>query len=64
VISVFLAKSLKEFVKLREQLVRKYDEFDESLLKNYIQEADLFQTFLDHVHSFLHKEKENGNLYV
>jgi uncharacterized protein YutE (UPF0331/DUF86 family) len=64
VVPVYLAKSLKQFVKLREQLVRRYDEFDESQLQTYVQEAVLFQTFLDHVDSFLQKEKENGNLYV
>ncbi|MXQ55497.1 DUF86 domain-containing protein [Shimazuella alba] len=64
VVPVYLAKSLKQFVKLREQLVRRYDEFDESQLQTYVQEAALFQTFLDHVDSFLQKEKENGNLYV
>jgi uncharacterized protein YutE (UPF0331/DUF86 family) len=64
VVPVYLAKNLKRFVKLREQLVRRYDEFDECQLQTYVQEAVLFQTFLDHVDSFLQKEKENGNLYV
>ena len=64
VISTILANDLKEFVKLREQLVRNYDEIQEEQLQVYIKKADVFHAFIEHVTLFLEKEKANGNVYV
>jgi uncharacterized protein YutE (UPF0331/DUF86 family) len=64
VISTILANELKDFVKLREQLVRKYDEVEEKQLQPFIEKASVFQTFIEQVTLFLEKEKANGNVYV
>jgi uncharacterized protein YutE (UPF0331/DUF86 family) len=64
VIPFILANKLKDFVKLREQLVRYYDQVEKSKLEVYIDETAAFQQFLDCVEAFINKEKANGNVYV
>lgn len=64
VIPTILANKLKDFVKLREQLVRYYDQLDESELTRYIEETAVFREFQEHVEAFIKKEKASGNVYV
>lgn len=63
VISTILANKLKDFVKLREQLVRYYDQVEELKLEEYIKEKIAFQDFLDCVEAFINREKASGNVY-
>lgn len=63
VISTILANKLKDFVKLREQLVRYYDQVEELKLEEYIKEKIAFQDFLDCVDTFINREKASGNVY-
>jgi uncharacterized protein YutE (UPF0331/DUF86 family) len=64
VISTSLANKLKDFVKLREQLVRYYDQIAGLNWEEYIQNKIAFQDFLDSVEVFMNREKANGTVYV
>jgi uncharacterized protein YutE (UPF0331/DUF86 family) len=64
VIPIILANKLKSFVKFREQLVRYYDQVDNKSLVEHLEDAFIFQHFLDHIDVFLSREKANGNIYV
>nr|WP_255724639.1 DUF86 domain-containing protein [Shimazuella soli] len=64
VIPTILANKLKNFVKLREQLVRYYDQIEVSKLEDSLKEMAAFQEFIDHVEAFIRKEKASGNVYV
>ncbi|WP_051271499.1 DUF86 domain-containing protein [Shimazuella kribbensis] len=64
VISAILANKLKTFVKLREQLVRYYDQVDDRSLEEHLGDVVVFQQFLEHIDAFLSREKANGNIYV
>lgn len=64
VIPTILANKLKDFVKLREQLVRYYDQVEALELEEYINEKKAFKDFLDCVESFINREKARGNVYV
>lgn len=64
VISTILANKLKDFVKLREQLVRYYDQVEAVELEKYIKEKNAFKDFIDCVETFINREKARGNVYV
>lgn len=63
VITTESAGKLKELVKFREQLVRNYDQVNETDLIYFIQTAEIFHDFKHSVELFLANEQAKGNIY-
>jgi uncharacterized protein YutE (UPF0331/DUF86 family) len=62
VVPLNLANQLKEFIILRDKLVRYYDHIQIQEVQHYLTETNVFSQFLSYVEAFLQQERLVGNI--